>query len=178
MKFVGVSGSLRAASTNTALLQATQALLPAGVSMDIVTLNALPMLNPDDLVKGFPEQVNQMAAQVNAADALILATPEYNYSISGALKNYIDWLSIHPDAPFKHKPIAIMSSSPGVFGGARAQYHLRQMFIYADAKVLNGPEIMVGLSGEKITEQGELVDGASRDLIQQQMQALANLAQG
>ncbi|AHF02157.1 NADPH-dependent FMN reductase [Thiomicrospira aerophila AL3] len=176
MKFVGISGSLRAASTNTALLRATQELLPEGVTMEMVTLNALPMLNPDDLANGFPDLVNQLAAQAKAADALILATPEYNYSISAALKNYIDWLSIHPDAPFKHKPIAIMSSSPGIFGGARAQYHLRQMFIYADAKVLNGPEIMVGLSGEKITEQGELVDAASRDLIAQQMQALAKLA--
>lgn len=174
MKYLAISGSLRKASLNTALLKATEHLLPEATRMEIATLENLPILNPDDLESGFPQVVNELANKIKQADALVLATPEFNYSVTAALKNAIDWLSIHPDAPLKHKPTAIMSAGPGLFGGARAQYQLRQILIYPDAKLLNVPEVMVG-GADKFNDQGELVDAQSKELIRQQMIALHKL---
>lgn len=176
MKFIALSGSLRQASFNTALLRNAAQLLPDDVTMDILTLNDLPMLNPDQLGNGFPQQVLDLANTINQAQALVLASPEFNYSVTAAMKNAIDWLSIHPDAPLKHKPTALLSASPSALGGARAQYHLRQILIYPDAKLLNQPEIMVANAGERFNEQGEITDNTTRELIRTQMLALKQLA--
>lgn len=175
MKFVAISGSLRKASLNTALLHQAVQLLPDGVEMEVYTLEGIPLLEPDQLEGGFAEAVNNIALAVTQADALVLASPEFNYSVTGAMKNIIDWLSIHPSAPLKQKPVAIMSASPSMLGGARAQYQLRQMLIYPDAKVLNVPEVMVGNAFERFNEQGELTDEVAKDLIKQQMAALKAL---
>jgi chromate reductase len=178
MHFIALSGSLRQASYNTALLRNAAQLLPAGVSMTVLTLEQLPLLNPDTLADGFPHQVNDLAERIQTADGLVLASPEFNYSVTAAMKNAIDWLSIHPLAPLKNKPTAILSTSPSAFGGARAQYQLRQMLIYPDAKLLNQPEVMVANATERFNQQGDLTDPASRELIEKQMQALLQLAQG
>lgn len=175
MKFLAISGSLRKSSLNTSLLRATAALVPQGVSMDVRTLEGIPLLDPDTLETGFPQEVNELAAALKAADALVLASPEFNYSVTAIMKNALDWLSIHPDAPLKGKATAMMSASPSGLGGARAQYQLRQMLIYPDAKVLGVPEVMVGSAFEKFDSQGELTDQATKDIIQKQMQALKEL---
>lgn len=175
MKFLAISGSLRKASFNTMLLKSAAKLLPTGVEMELRTLEEIPMLNPDHLENGFPDVINELANAVKQADALVLATPEHNYSVSAPLKNMIDWLSIHPDAPLKNKPLAMMSASPSTFGGARAQYHLRQMLIFPGLKVLNLPEVMVCFAADNFNAQGELTNSKSKELISQQMMALKEI---
>ncbi|WFE69520.1 NAD(P)H-dependent oxidoreductase [Thiomicrospira sp. R3] len=176
MKFLGVSGSLRKASFNSALLREASKLVPAGVEMEIRTLEALPILNPDNLESGFPDSVNDLARALKQADALVLASPEFNYSVTAVMKNAIDWLSVHPDAPLRAKPVALMSASPSAFGGGRAQYHLREILIYPGARVLGVPEVMVANAFDAFNTQGELTNQASKALITQQMQALGAMA--
>lgn len=175
MKFLAISGSVRKGSLNTSLLRAAAELVPEGVTMDIRTLDGIELLDPNTLENGFPDIINKLAVEVKQADALVLASPEFNYSVTAAMKNVIDWLSIHPEKPLKNKPTAMMSASPSGLGGARAQYQLRQMLIYPDAKVLGVPEVMVGNAFERFTTQGELTDENSRALIKEQMQVLKDM---
>lgn len=175
MKFLAISGSVRKGSLNTSLLRAAAELVPEGVTMDIRTLDGIELLDPNTLENGFPDIINKLAAEAKQADALVLASPEFNYSVTAAMKNVIDWLSIHPEKPLKNKPTALMSASPSGLGGARAQYQLRQMLIYPDAKVLGVPEVMVGNAFERFTTQGELTDENSRALIKEQMQVLKDM---
>lgn len=174
---LGISGSLRAGSFNTGLLRAAQELAPDGMSVEIADISAIPLYNEDVYQAGFPAAVETLRAQVAAADAVILATPEYNYSISGPMKNAIDWVS-RPPVPqaFNEKPVAIMGASAGRLGTARAQYHLRQVLVFLNAFVLNKPEVMVGGAGSAFTD-GKLTDGTARDLIRQQLEALQALAE-
>lgn len=175
MEFIGISGSLRKASLNTALLKETQKLLPDGVTMTVRTLEELPLLNPDELASGFPDAVNILASAVKQADALVLASPEFNYSVTAVMKNAMDWLSLHPDAPLKAKPVALMSASPSAFGGGRAQYHLREILIYPGARLLGVPEIMLANAPSSFNEQGMLTNETTKDLIAKQMQALKEM---
>jgi chromate reductase len=115
--------------------------------------------------RGFPPPVEDLRARIKAADALLIVTPEYNYSIPGVLKNAIDWASRPPEQPFNGKPIALMGASVGALGTARAQYHLRQSFVFMNGLVLNQPEVMIGAAGTRFDEQGKLVDEKSRELI-------------
>jgi chromate reductase len=174
---LGISGSLRAASFNTGLLRAAQELAPAGMTVEIADISAIPLYNEDVYQEGFPAAVETLRAQVAAADAVILATPEYNYSISGPMKNAIDWVS-RPPVPqaFNEKAVAIMGASAGRLGTARAQYHLRQVLVFLNAFVLNKPEVMVGGAGSAFTD-GKLTDETARDLIRQQLEALQALAE-
>lgn len=172
MKFLAISGSVRKGSLNTSLLRAAAELVPEGVTMDIRTLDGIELLDPNTLEGGFPDLINKLAVEVKQADALVLASPEFNYSVTAAMKNVIDWLSIHPEKPLKNKPTAMMSASPSGLGGARAQYQLRQMLIYPDVKVLAVPEVMVGNAFERFTAQGVLTDENTKALIKEQMQAL------
>jgi chromate reductase len=114
-----------------------------------------------------------MAEAIRAADGVVIVTPEYNYSVPGVLKNAIDWLSRLPSQPFAGKPLAIQSASPGALGGARAQYHLRQMLVFLDAMVLNKPEVMVSGAASKISPEGELTDEATRKFLAGQLEAFA-----
>lgn len=175
MKFLAISGSVRKGSLNTSLLRAAADLVPEGVTMEIRTLDGIELLNPNTLEGGLPDLINNLAAEVKQADALVLASPEFNYSVTAAMKNIIDWLSIHPDKPLKNKPTALMSASPSGLGGARAQYQLRQMLIYPDVKVMAVPEVMVGNAFERFTAQGELTDENTRSLIKEQMQVLKDM---
>lgn len=173
LHLLGVSGSLRKNSFNTAALRAAQELLPEGVKMEIFDLAPIPLYNEDVREQGFPDSVQQFRARIAAADAVVIASPEYNYSIPGPLKNAIDWASRPPNQPFDGKPIAIMGASPGGFGTARCQYHLRQAFVYLNGIVLNQPEVMIAESHTKFDEQGNLTDDATRDRIRELMAALA-----
>lgn len=118
-----------------------------------------------------------MGKAIAAADGVIIVTPEYNYSVPGALKNAIDWLSRLPDNPFAGKPVAIQSASPGMIGGARAQYHLRQSMVFLNARVLNKPEIMIGQAASRIdADSATVTDESTRQHLTAQLVALAQEA--
>ena len=171
---LGISGSLRRASHNTKLLQ-TAAEAFGCESYTLADID-LPLYNGDvEEAEGIPAGVQTLAEQIAAADAVLIATPEYNKGMSGALMNALDWVSRVKDAPLKGKPVAIMSASAGISGGARAQYALRLALVPFDARVLNGPEVLVGASHEAFDGDGRLKAEASRRFVQQQMEALRAL---
>ena len=172
MNVIGISGSLRKGSFNTAALRAAQGLAPEGMTIEVAQIGDLPLYNDDVRAAGFPPPAERLRAQLAAADAILLVTPEYNYSISGVLKNAIDWASRPPNQPFEAKPVAIMGASPGLFGSARAQYHLRQMLIFLNAMPLNRPEVMIGQAQNKFDADGNLTDEPTREFIRKLLVAL------
>jgi chromate reductase len=145
---VGISGSLRSGSYNTALLEAARSLLGADARFEIASLRGIPTYDEDLRAEGWPTVVTELAERIRAADAVVITTPEYNFSIPGGLKNAIDWLSRLPDQPFDAKPVGIAGASTGRLGTARAQCHLRQCFQYLNARVPNKPEVFVSSAGE------------------------------
>ena len=142
LKIVAISGSLREGSFNTALLRHAAATAPTGWAVSIAGIDALPHFSQDLERAGFPTPVVELRRQVAEADGLLIATPEYNYSVPGVLKNAIDWLSRHPDSPLDGKPTAILGAG-GRSGTARAQRHLREIFEHNDVQVLAEPEVLV-----------------------------------
>jgi len=172
LKVLAISGSLRQASFNTYALKAAAELAPAGMTVDIFDIGAIPPYNEDVKAKGFPAPVEALRAAIKSADALLLSSPEYNFSYSGVLKNAIDWASRPPEQPFDGKPIAIMGAGPGALGTARAQYHLRQVFIFLNAHVLNRPEVMISSAATRFDASGKLTDEATRTMVRSQMEAL------
>ena len=171
---LGISGSLRKGSYNTRLLVAASELLPEGMILETFDLSPITLYNDDVRVVGFPKPVQQFRERIAAADALLFATPEYNFSIPGALKNAIDWASRPPDPPLNGKPIAIMGASTGNFGTARAQLSLRNTLAYLDAYVLARPEVAVFRAAERFDAAGELVDEAARELVAQLVAGLVD----
>ncbi len=172
MKIVGLSGSLRKGSYNSAALRAAEALAPEGAVIEIAEIGDLPLYNDDVRAAGYPGPVERLRRQIAEADAVLFVTPEYNYSVSGVLKNAIDWASRPPNQPFDGKPVAIMGASGGLFGTARAQYHLRQMLIFLNAYPVNKPEVMIGQAGGKFDAEGRLTDEATRKFVADQVVAL------
>ena len=172
MNVIGISGSLRKGSFNTAALRAAQGLAPEGMTIERAEIGDLPLYNDDIRAAGFPPPAERLRAQIAAADAVLLVTPEYNYSISGVLKNAIDWASRPPSQPFEAKPVAIMGASPGLFGSARAQYHLRQMLIFLNAMPVNRPEVMIGQAQNKFDADGNLTDEPTREFIRKLLVSL------
>jgi chromate reductase len=167
LRILGISGSLRADSHNSALLRAAAKFAPAGVSVELYQgLRDLPPYDQDFDTEHPPAQVADLRARISAADGVLIATPEYNYGVPGALKNAIDWAS-RPAATssLKGKPVAIMGAAPTNFGGVRAQLALRQSFLWIDAKVVGKPEVIVFRSHERFDEGGNLVDEDTRDLL-------------
>jgi len=173
IRIVGLSGSLRKASTNTALLRAAVELAPEGASLEILSIRDVPLYDQDLQAEGMPDAVTRLHAALIEADAVVIASPEYNYSVPGVLKNTIDWLSRTQPQPFAGKPVAIMGASPGRLGTARMQYHLRQIFVFLDGDVLNKPEVMVGGAFQAIVD-GTLVDAKAREMIGRQLVALCD----
>ena len=175
LTFVTLLGSLRKASLNGALARALPSLAPEGVSVQpLGSAGDFPLYNADIQAEGFPSAVLAMGEAIAKADGIIIVTPEYNYSVPGALKNAIDWLSRLPAQPFAGKPTAIQSGSPGALGGARARYHLRQSLVFLDARVINKPEVIVSQIMSKVdASTGELTDQATRDFIVSQLKAFA-----
>ncbi len=165
LQFVAISGSLRKGSYNTMALKAAQKLAPLSVTIQQLSIDGLPLYNFDLHSPQQPAIVEELSQAINAADALIFVTPEYNYSIPGVLKNVIDFLSKHPAKPFDNKPVGIMSASPGTLGGVRAQYHLRQIMVAVNAVVLNQPEIMIAQANTKFDEHGNLIDTNTKEFI-------------
>jgi len=169
-------GSLREGSFNGALARALPDLAPEGVMISTLgSVGDFPHYDADLQAEGFPPQVLAMAEAIAASDGVIIVTPEYNYSVPGALKNALDWLSRVAPQPFVGKPVAIQTASPGVLGGVRAQYHLRQILVFLDAKVLNKPEVMVGgVAGKVGGAPSVLEEPATREFVAGQLTAFAD----
>ena len=178
LRFITLVGSLRKASYNAAIARALPSLAPAGVTVEpLGSVGVLPLYNADLQAEGFPPEAIAMGEAIKAANSIIFVTPEYNYSVPGALKNALDWLSRLPTAPFANKPVAIQTASPGMIGGARCQYHLRQVLVFLDAYVLNKPEVIVGgVNGKVNVETGTITDATTREIVSKQLEALATLA--
>ena len=174
LTFIGISGSLRRGSYNSGALRAATELVPAGVTLDIADISAIPLYNDDVKAAGMPDVVEDLRARIERADALLIVTPEYNYSVPGVLKNTIDWLSRTPKQPFNRKPTAIMGASQGLLGTARSQYHLRQVLTALNALVLNRPEVMIASAASKFDGAGNLTDTPTREHIGKLLQALAD----
>jgi chromate reductase len=165
VRILGVAGSLRRGSLNAATLRAAQSLAPAGMAIDIFDIAPVPLYNEDVRAVGFPGAVEEFRTRIKAADGLLIVTPEYNYSVPGVLKNAIDWASRPPEQPFQGKPVGIMGASPGAMGTSRAQYHLRQCFVFLDGLVMNRPEVMIPGAAQKFDAEGRLTDETTRDFI-------------
>ena len=172
LTILGIAGSLRKGSFNRAALRAAQTLTPEGVKLESFDLNGIPLFNQDEETP-LPERVAQLKARVRAADAILFVTPEYNYSIPGVLKNAIDWGSRpYGDNAWDGKPVAVMGASPGSLGTARAQYHLRQVFVFLNMYPLNRPEVMIANADERCDAQGNLTDKNTCDHIRKLVEAL------
>ena len=169
---LGFAGSLRKGSFNRSILQAALELVPGDAKLDIFDLEGIPPFN-QDLENQPPEKVKDFKAKIRAADAILISTPEYNYSIPGVLKNAIDWASRpYGDNAFEGKPVAIMGASPGMIGTARSQYHLRQTFVFLNMLPINRPEVMVSSANEKIDKDGRVTDAKTREKIRELLESL------
>jgi chromate reductase, NAD(P)H dehydrogenase (quinone) len=167
-----ICGSLRKGSYNAALARMLPALAPSGLSLRFAQSFAdFPLYDADiQTASGFPSQVNAWAEAIRGADALIIVSPEYNWSIPGGLKNAIDWVSRMKDQPFKDKPVALQSAAGGILGGSRAQYHLRQCLTSIDAILFGRPEVIVTFAPQKFDDKTlELKDATAIDLVKQQL---------
>ncbi|WP_430253432.1 NADPH-dependent FMN reductase [Neorhizobium sp. DAR64872/K0K18] len=179
LHFVTLLGSLRHKSYNAAIARALPSLAPEGVTITALgSVGTFPLYDEDVQAAGFPAEVTAMGEAIRLADGVIIVTPEYNYSVPGGIKNALDWLSRLPNQPFSGKPVAIQTASAGMLGGARAQYHLRQILVYLDAAVLNKPEVMIGHVAAKVhSETLELTDADTRHFLEKQVSAFAHFAQ-
>lgn len=176
VKVLAISGGLRKASLNSALLRNAQELAPPGMTITIADLSAIPFYDDDIRVAGYPPAVASFRQSIAQADAILIASPEFNRSIPGVLKNAIDWASRPPEQPFAGKPVAVMGASPGMLGTAFANHHLRQLFVYLDAVVLPGPEVLINASLTKFDAQGKLTDEGSRKFVQDHLVKLMDFA--
>jgi chromate reductase len=172
IKALGFAGSLRKKSFNKELLATAGRLLPDGMTLETFDLAGVPLYNEDVYQQGFPPAVDELRKKIAAADCVVIAMPEYNFSMAGVIKNAIDWISRPPEQPFKDKPVAIMGASVGVWGTIRGQYHLRQVLGCLEAHVLHRPEILVAQINTKVDAEGRIVDQTALDLIKTQMAAL------
>jgi chromate reductase len=173
IKVLAFAGSLRKGSYNKALVRAAVEVAPENVLIEVFDLEGISPFN-QDFEGNPPQRVVEFKEKIRNADALLIATPEYNYSVPGVLKNAIDWASRpRADTPLEGKPVAIMSASTGRFGGARAQYHLRQTFIFLNMQPVNRPEVMLSDAPHNVDANGNVTNEQTRQLIRQLLEALA-----
>lgn len=180
LKVVTLLGSLRKGSFNAMVARTLPKLAPAGMHVSALpSIADIPLYDADiQQDEGFPQSVEAIAAQIRDADGVVIVTPEYNYSVPGGLKNAIDWLSRLPDQPLAGKPVLIQTSSMGAIGGARCQYHLRQILVFLDAMVMNKPEFMGGVIQNKVDPQtGEVIDQSTLDHLSGQLTAFGEYIQ-
>lgn len=174
IRILGIAGSLRRESYNRSALRAAAELAPKGVTVEIFDLDGIPGFNQDD-EQNPPAKVVELKKQVRGVDAILIVTPEYNYSVPGVLKNAIDWASRpYGDNAWNGKPAAIMGASIGNIGTARAQYHLRQMMVFLNMFPLNQPEVMIGNAAERFDAQGNLIDETTKEYIRKLLQSLVD----
>jgi chromate reductase len=173
---LGFAGSLRKGSFNKALLRTAVELAPEDVKIETFDLEGIPPFN-QDFERTPPAIVKEFKARIRTADAVLIVTPEYNYGVPGVLKNAIDWASRpYGDNAFDGKPVALMSASTGMLGGARAQYQLRQTFVTFDMHAVNRPEVFVAHVNEKISEDGKVTDEDTVKKVRKLIENLANLS--
>ena len=177
-RIIGISGSLRRASYNASLLRAAVALAPASLEIEVRTIHGIPLYNADDeAANGIPGIVSTLKDEIAAADALLIATPEYNNGIPGVLKNAVDWLSRPPaDIPrvFRGKPVAIMGATPGNFGTLLAQNAWLPVMRTLGAQLWNGAKLMAPAAGKLFDDNGELVDEKMRERLANYLQGFAD----
>ena len=172
IRILGFAGSLRKDSYNRMALKVATGLVPDDAEMEIFDLEGIPSFN-QDLEEDPPEKIKEFKRKIREADAILIASPEYNYSVPGVLKNAIDWASRpYGDNAFEGKPAAIMGASTGMTGTARAQYHLRQCFVFLNMYPLNRPEVMISFAPDKFDAKGNLKDEETREMIRDLVRAL------
>lgn len=176
MKLLGISGSLRKASINSAVLRAAAEVAPAGTTIETFDLHGIPIYDGDVEAVGMPAPVEALRAAIRAADALLIVTPEYNAGVPGGLKNAIDWASRGADQPFAGKPIGIVTASPGRLGGARCQAQLRQCLVPLNGLVMVQPELMLAAANKLIDADGRLADADTRERLARFVTALGDWA--
>lgn len=176
LDIVTICGSLRKGSYNAALIRALPALAPAGMAFrSAPSIADIPHYNSDDQnEKGFPDSVTKFADAIRSADGFIIASPEYNWTIPGTLKNALDWVSRLKEQPFRNKPVALQSASAALLGGSRMQYHLRQCLVSLDAHCFGRPEVIVTFAPQKFhPETADFTDQAGKDIVKQQLEGFA-----
>lgn len=174
LNVLGFAGSLRVGSYNRSLLRTAADFMPEDVNLGIFDIDGILAFN-QDIENDIPEKVKDFKSKIREADAILIATPEYNYSVPGILKNAIDWATRpYGDNPFNEKPVAIMSASVGMLGGARAQYHLRQIFVFLNMYPINGPEVIVTFAQDKFDANGKLIDENTQKYLRQLLKNLVN----
>jgi len=177
IKIFGIAGSLRRDSYNRAALRAAAQLVPKGVTLETMELDDIPVFNADN-EQNPPVKVVELKRRIREADAVLIVSPEYNYSVPGVLKNAIDWASRpRQDNAWNGKPVAVMGASSGAIGTARAQYHLRQIFVFLNMFPINKPEVMISNAAKRFDAEGNLTDDVTKDLIRQLLQNLVDWTQ-
>ena len=172
LDIVGLCGSLRKASLNRHALHLAGELMPKAMKLDVVEWREVPVFDGDVLAAGLPAPVAAIRERIRRADAVLIATPEYNFSIPGGIKNVLDWTSRGEDQPWAGKPVAMLTASPGPLGGARVQYDLRKVMLFLNAMVLVKPEVFIGMAGTKFDTEGRCTDEGTRKFVGDQMAAL------
>jgi len=172
IRILGIAGSLRRESYNHAALRAATQLVPEGATLETFELDGIPMFNQDE-EQNPPAKIVELKKRIRESDAILIVTPEYNYSVPGVLKNAIDWASRpYGDSAWNGKPAAIMGASVGTLGTARAQYHLRQMMVFLNMYPVNQPEVMISNAAKRFDQEGNLTDDATKDFIRKLLQNL------
>jgi chromate reductase len=174
LKILGIAGSLRKGSYNRSALRAAAKLVPQGAHLETFDLDTIPPFN-SDLERELPYSVRAFKAAIQAADAILIVTPEYNYSVPGVLKNAIDWASRpYGDNAWDGKTVGVMGASTGLLGTVRAQYHLRQMFVFLNMFPINKPEVMIAHADDKFDDDGNLTDQLTAQKIRELLEALVD----
>lgn len=178
MRVLGIAGSLRDQSYNLRLIEAAGDAAPEAMEIVPYDIDDVPLYDADVEKEGDPEPVERFKEAIESADALLIATPEYQHGVPGVLKNALDWASRPPGgSPITGKPAAIMGASPGFTGTARAQEELRQILVYNDCPMVNEPEVLVGHVDEKVDDQGRITDEETLDFVRQLLGNLAELVE-
>jgi chromate reductase len=171
LDIVGICGSLRRDSFNRMALELVREAMPASMRLEVVEWREIPPYDGDVFAQGFPAPVAALRERLRRAHGIVIATPEYNFSIPGVLKNVIDWVSRGADQPFALKPVAILSASPGALGGARVQYDLRKSLLFLNAMMLQKPEVFIANAAARFDARGRCADAATRTIVAAQMAA-------
>jgi chromate reductase, NAD(P)H dehydrogenase (quinone) len=174
LHIVGIVGSLRKGSYNHGLMKAFQAAAPEGVTIEILDIGKLPVYN-QDLDASYPAEAVTIKEKIASADGILIVTPEHNRSVPAVLKNVIDWASRpYGTNSWRHKPVMVAGATVGNLGTALAQYHLKQILLYLDMKVMGYPEFYVHDAGSKFDEQGNLTDTSTKEHIAKALEALVS----
>jgi chromate reductase len=179
-RILGLAGSLRRASFHRGIIRAALEVAPEWMSCESFDLSRIPYFNQDIEDEEYPEPVKELRERIRAYDAVLIATPEYDYAIPGVLTSALDWClrSRYDPTPFRHKPVGIVGASPGGGGTARGQMVMRQILLHPPAYVMPEPQMLIPFSGQKFDgETGDLVDEETRERLRRFLMALAEWSQ-